>query len=240
MTENIDYKVRYSKRAKYLKIAVTKAGVEVIVPNKIRVSAKTIQDFILEKKTWIMKNLEYFSKHGSEDLDIKDLLPEKINLLAIEKAYDIFYIPTVSKKIKLLTNQNLQIKLLGDLKSPIACIKLLKAWLKQTANEYLLQLLKEISSETGLTYAKSCIRDNTTRWGSCSSEKSISLCCKLLFLPPNLARHVILHELCHTKHMNHGVRFWRLLEKYDQNAKVHAAQLSKISQDLPAWALKVL
>ena len=111
MTEIIDYKIRYSKRAKYLKIAVTKTGVEVIVPGANRVSAETIQDFILEKKSWIMKNLEYFSKHGSEDIAIKDLLPKKINLLAIDKVYDVFYVPTLAKKIKLITNQNFQIKL---------------------------------------------------------------------------------------------------------------------------------
>jgi predicted metal-dependent hydrolase len=63
--------------------------------------------------------------------------------------------------------------------------------------------LKRVSKKTGLSYAAASIRQQT-RWGSCSSRRLINLNARLLFLPPNLVTYVLVHELCHTKHLNTG------------------------------------
>ncbi len=75
--------------------------------------------------------------------------------------------------------------------------------------------LRLLSTEARLPFNNMTIRYNKTRWGSCSAEKNINLSCKLIFLPLNLVHHVLLHELCHTKHMNHGEKFWQLLTTLD-------------------------
>lgn len=60
---------------------------------------------------------------------------------------------------------------------------------------------------------KVTVRDNTSRWGSCSRDGSISLNFRLLFMPQDILDYVIIHELAHTKYRSHGVRFWSLVEK---------------------------
>lgn len=57
------------------------------------------------------------------------------------------------------------------------------------------------------------IRDNTSRWGSCSADGSISLNFRLLFMPQDILQYVIVHELAHTKYRSHGPRFWALVER---------------------------
>ena len=116
------------------------------------------------------------------------------------------------------------------------CVRALRQWLKKTAEYYLTQQLLIVSTETGLSFRKVSFRHNTSRWGSCSGQKHISLCCNLLFLPPHLVKHVLLHELCHTQYMHHGALFWRLLERYDSNMAIHKAELKTAGQQfVPGW-----
>ena len=71
--------------------------------------------------------------------------------------------------------------------------------------------LKALAGRHGLDYAQVRITTSKGRWGSCSARKHINLSCYLLLLPAHLIDYVMLHELAHTKEMNHGTGFWRLL-----------------------------
>ncbi|MFQ6604888.1 MAG: M48 family metallopeptidase [Fidelibacterota bacterium] len=79
------------------------------------------------------------------------------------------------------------------------------------ATAILARRVAELAAEHGFTYGKVTARQMTSRWGSCSPEKNISLNIMLLKLPSVLRDYVILHELVHTVHKNHGVRFWTTL-----------------------------
>lgn len=83
--------------------------------------------------------------------------------------------------------------------------------LKKRASICLPPLLSMWSARFGLPYKKVRITGACSRWGSCSSAGTISLSCYLMLLPSHLMDYVILHELAHTKEMNHGPRFWELL-----------------------------
>lgn len=83
--------------------------------------------------------------------------------------------------------------------------------MKRRAEEYLPPLLKVLAEENHFTYKKVRIKATRSRWGSCSAAGSINLSCYLLLLPAHLIDYVLLHELCHTKEMNHGSKFWELL-----------------------------
>lgn len=84
--------------------------------------------------------------------------------------------------------------------------------LRQQAEWLLLPRLRELSELHNLPFNKSHIRACKTRWGSCSSCRDIMLSCYLVTQPPHLIDYVILHELAHTKEMNHGPHFWALLD----------------------------
>lgn len=85
--------------------------------------------------------------------------------------------------------------------------------LKKTAQAYLPPLLSELAEHYGFRYKKVKITGSKSRWGSCSTTGSINLSCYLMLLPPHLMDYVLLHELTHTKEMNHGPKFWEILDE---------------------------
>lgn len=93
--------------------------------------------------------------------------------------------------------------------------------LKKSAQAYLPLLLNELAERYGFKYKKVKISGSKSRWGSCSSIGSINLSCYLMLLPPHLMDYVLLHELTHTKEMNHGAKFWEILDKLTEG-RAHA------------------
>lgn len=85
--------------------------------------------------------------------------------------------------------------------------------MRKKAEEYLLPLVQYWSSLFDLPYNKVTISKARSRWGSCSSKRDISLSFYLMLLPAHLMDYVILHELAHTREMNHGPKFWELLNQ---------------------------
>lgn len=231
------YTLRYSQKAKYLQLRISVRGLEVVVPGKRRVSPTMIEQFVQQKKTWIIRHWQRFIQAQAQREVFALPLPASITLLAIEQRWEVFYLATAAPKLKCVTNQSRQIKFLGDITNEKHCVRLLRQWLKKMAEQYLSEQLHMLAIEHGLSFSQLSFRHTITRWGSCSSKQNISLCCNLLFLPAPLARHVLLHELCHTKVMTHGVRFWQLLKKLDQDYEVNKAALVKAGQYVPAWAL---
>ncbi|MDQ8194240.1 SprT family zinc-dependent metalloprotease [Coraliomargarita sp. SDUM461004] len=84
----------------------------------------------------------------------------------------------------------------------------------------------------GLNYTTLSVRDQASRWGSCSARRGISLNWRLILLTPSLQDYVILHELAHLSEMNHGPNFWALLDLYDPQRVRHEAELDACAAEL--------
>ena len=96
---------------------------------------------------------------------------------------------------------------------------------KTDARKKIIGRLHQLAEQYGFTYHKVSIRNQRTRWGSCSGKGNISLNMKLVALPPELSDYVLLHELVHTRIHNHSQRFWKELDKYVGNGKAKAKRL---------------
>ena len=82
------------------------------------------------------------------------------------------------------------------------------AALKQQAKEYLPGRVALYGPQVGVTWGKITIRAQKSRWGSCSRQGNLSFNCLLMLSPPEIRDYVVVHELCHRKHMNHSPSFW--------------------------------
>ena len=97
----------------------------------------------------------------------------------------------------------------------------------EEAAQKIITRLRELADIHGFKYNRVTIRNQKTRWGSCSSKNNLNLNIKLSTLPLELMDYVILHELVHTKIKNHSPQFWRELDKYVGNAKAIRKQLNE-------------
>jgi len=93
------------------------------------------------------------------------------------------------------------------------------------AKKRLTERLRRLSEKYGFACGRASVRNQKTRWGSCSHRNTISLNMKLVVLPEELQDYVILHELVHTRIHNHSRRFWKELNKYVGNGKALASRL---------------
>ncbi len=85
--------------------------------------------------------------------------------------------------------------------------------LKRRAAKLLLARLEYFNIFYQHKYQRLSVRDQKTRWGSCTNSGTLSFNCRLALLPEKLLDYVVVHELCHTKEMNHSARFWLLVAK---------------------------
>jgi predicted metal-dependent hydrolase len=98
----------------------------------------------------------------------------------------------------------------------------------ETAQNRLFERLKHFSGKYGMPFRKLTFRCQKTRWGSCSSKKNINLNVNICFLPKELQDYLLLHELVHTKIMNHSKQYWALLDKcVGGNARALGKELKK-------------
>jgi len=89
----------------------------------------------------------------------------------------------------------------------------LRDWLKKQARHDLTQCVNAHARHLGLTPKRITIRDQTTRWGSCSSAGGLSFSWRLILAPSYVLDYVAAHEVAHLAEMNHGPRFWTLVRK---------------------------
>lgn len=103
------------------------------------------------------------------------------------------------------------------------------ALVRSIAREALSRRVKTQAARFGLDYRKLTVRDQSSRWGSCSSKRGISLNWRLILVEPELQDYVILHELAHLSEMNHSSRFWALLDHYDPLRREHEKRLDALT-----------
>ena len=104
--------------------------------------------------------------------------------------------------------------------------------LRKQAKAYLPRRIDFLAEKYGFSFKKLRFSHTGTRWGSCSSSGTISLNIALMNLPHHLIDYVIIHELCHTRQMNHSSKFWQEVEKYCPDYKKYVQEIKQFSPSI--------
>jgi predicted metal-dependent hydrolase len=111
----------------------------------------------------------------------------------------------------------------------------LRRWLMGRAQTVLAEHLADCAREFGFSYRALSIRRQKTRWGSCSARGTISLNCCIVFQPPEVLRYLLIHELSHTRHMNHSRAFWATVAGCCPDYRKLDRQLLEGWRRVPSW-----
>jgi predicted metal-dependent hydrolase len=109
------------------------------------------------------------------------------------------------------------------------------AWYRRRAREALVVAVGQEGARLGLTYGPISIRDQRTRWGSCSSQGALSFNWRLVLAPPDVLDYVVVHELCHRVRRDHSRVFWALVEAARPRWRQDKAWLDEHGQELLAY-----
>jgi predicted metal-dependent hydrolase len=230
-----EYKLRRSRRARYLRLQVSaEEGLRVVAP--LSCTESQIIDFIQNKQSWIEKQLEKVRPLKQAIISEQNTIPRSLHLRAIDQCYriEVFEKVTGQGRRKWSVQED-KLVLAVSSAQPADIQTILRTFVRQQARQFLNQELAELCQHHGLVYQGCTIRRQKTRWGSCSSRGNISLNEQLMFFPRPLMSHVLLHELAHTVHRNHGPGFYRLLSKLDPDLDSHRRQLRQAAQYIPLW-----
>lgn len=218
---------RRSKRARRIRIALCPwRGIEIVIPR--RASEAQAQAFLESRRDWMESAWARLQRRVPEAFDTR--APDRLELPALGRDWTIDYVPErerVQEADGVLT--------VPGPRTPETASTSLRPWLMKLAKAVLPDWTAHIGERTGLKHARVQIRDQRTRWGSCSSKGTISLNFRVLFHRPRVVDYLILHELCHTRHMNHGPRFHALVARHEPDWKVLDAELTKGSGGIPGW-----
>jgi predicted metal-dependent hydrolase len=224
------FSVRESARAKRLSIKVYPRGrIEVVVPRRTR--AAEVARFVDENRDWMRAARDEMTGGVPPE---PFSLPREIHLQAIDRHFQVHYEQSDLKKVSWRQTGSI-ISLKGPVHDDQQCVVALKRWLSGVAKAELRPRLQALAALTGIPYERMQVRAQRTCWGSrsCSGTISLNLC--LLFLRPALLRYLLVHELCHGKHMNHSRRFWALVESFQPGSRKLDRELGESWRAVPEW-----
>jgi len=108
---------------------------------------------------------------------------------------------------------------------------------KREARKELSARTIELAARIGAAPKRIAVRDTQSRWGSCSTERSLSYSWRLILAPQFVLDYVVAHEVAHFRHMNHGPRFWQLVRKLSPEADAAQAWLVRHGPSLHCYGL---
>ena len=225
-----DIHIRESKRARHLSIQVSESkGVEVVVPPRTRPHA--VRQFVEAHRDWI--------EHARDELDVTGpppllFLPDHIALRINGEAYSVSYGHKTPRRGWQETGPG-RLELSYQRANYTMGRRVLRDWLRHKGREILIPRLAQRAQAMDTSYRQVQVRGQRTRWGSYSSNGTLSINYCLLFVPADLADYLFIHELCHTRHMNHSARFWQLVSRFAPNYRAQEKRLNDGRRHLPDW-----
>ncbi len=211
--KTITYAVRISKRAKRIIVSYSQSkGLEVVYP--VGTTSPAPEDLLKQKSRWVISTVERFRnardklpKRQYEDGELFSIRG-KMHTLKLRSA-----LPNIRVNVK-PDSAYLLLTVPEGAPGPeleYRC-EAVQKYYRELAADYLPARVAELAAIHRFDYASVRIKNQKTRWGSCSAKGNINLNLRLMMAPDQAIDYVIIHELCHLRELNHSLAFWTLVE----------------------------
>lgn len=228
---SIPYTVRVSARAKRVTLSI-QPGLGLVVSIPKRFPKRDIPEVLVEHDEWIRTTLAQMDAQTPPAC--RQWPPETLDLKAIGETWRLHF-QASSSRMDVSHFPEVSVYLTDDTSDRAAVAKACAKLLKQRARRVLPSWVCHLAAPHGIHVSKISIRGQRTVWGSYSSSGTLSLNYKLLFLPPRYVDYVLLHELAHTRHLDHSPAFWAFLFSMDPQAEHLDATMNDVTQTVPPW-----
>ncbi len=226
----VPYSVRISNRAKFMRLVISRdRGLEIVTPKKI--SPSKAKRLLKDHSVWILGKIKIIY----EIAEYNQFRPivEGNRILFLGKKWSLRCDESLNPKGIFFENKAIYLNFtsLNQLDNPQAIIRnLLTGWYKNQAKEIIHHRVEYYSEKIGVQFNKITIKNQKTRWGSCSSLKNLNFNWRLIMAPPEVLDYIIIHELAHLKELNHSPEFWELVQSVCPNYRHHESWLKNYSQ----------
>ncbi|MBL9000474.1 MAG: M48 family metallopeptidase [Phycisphaerae bacterium] len=223
----IAYAINRGARSRARLVVSPLGAVEVRVPDDY--PEVQISELVKRRSSWIAKQQDYFERYRPRELPRRYISGESLRYLG--RQYRLRITKSDSDNVQ-LRGRTLQISLV----MPETAREIVIRWLRRRAQIVLAERLMHCVATAhrhGVREGPVQIRMMQRRWGSCTAMGTISLNPKLVQTPVDCIDYVILHELCHRRHPNHGTRFCRLLDIMLPDWRARKQRLDSLA--LPDW-----
>lgn len=206
------YTLKYSKRRKTICL-------KIVGPHNIEITApaKThkidVEKLLFSKFDWLQKKANILRTLAESPLNKAPCNGQPILFLGEQHLLQIINHSTLEYSVKQKEN-NIIISLPGHPNVKYDCTTLLEHWYKKTATKILIEKTRDWSSKLGVNPTKINIKDQKTRWGSCSSLGTINYNWRLIMAPLAIIDYLVIHELAHLIVPNHSSEFWQVVNRY--------------------------
>jgi len=227
--EEVEVRVRVSPTARMIRLRVgPQHPLEVVVP--AGTSDERIDDALTERAAWIARKLNASRAFSGQ-----------APALGLERAGAV-WLDAQPVPIELIGAGRSQARLVDGVVrvdgAPERAAGALTRWYRREARRRLRATVDREAARLGLDYGLVAVRDQRTRWGSCSRAKNLAFNWRLVIAPEDVRRYVVVHELCHLRVRNHSKEFWRLLDEAMPEWRGHAAWLREHGHELQTYAVE--
>lgn len=228
----IAYSVAISARARKWRLVVRPgSGLTVVIPNRSRTDPQTLVE---RHADWILKHLDRLGARIGEapsSLAWGSTLAYLGMALRLERALD-GRDPRVEHVPGALRVQTVP---------PQSLAAIIETWYRERASEVIAERLAAVNAALAYTFRKVNIRDQKTRWGSCSTRGDLAFNWRLVMAPLDVIDYVVVHELVHLKDLSHSAAFWERVARIDPAYRLHRRWLNDHGASLrlgvppPTW-----
>ncbi|MGB7739123.1 MAG: SprT family zinc-dependent metalloprotease [Steroidobacteraceae bacterium] len=225
----VAWNVRISRRARRMSMRVFPGGrVEVIVPQGAGLPA--VERFVARHRDWAERRSKELLQLAPKAAERQ---PEAVEIRLLDRQWSVEYVP--GRRVRAEQVGDSMLRVHSPAVTDRHATQALVPWVTRLARYELSHRLRPLAAELGIDYSRMTVRRQRTRWGSCSTRGTISLNVCLLFQRPEVVRYLMIHELCHRRHMNHSKRFWSLVASFEPGWKPLDVELLQGWRHVPAW-----
>lgn len=215
----ITYELIRMKR-KTISLHMDETG-HVLVKAPLFISAKKVDTMVAERKDWIeeqQKKIQYEYENRPKYVDGEEVW-------YLGSPY-VLRVSQNGKRNTICISGNTML-FRGPATEPEERRSIIETWLRKEAKDIFAERVREYQDIIGVYPQKIYIKDQKTRWGSCSEKGNLNFNFRLVMMPIELIDYVVVHELCHLIHMNHSKEFWELVGEILPDYKARRKRLKE-------------